>query len=326
MLIYAKNLKGDKTELHVEPTDTIMSIKEQLKNLQGHAVDLQKLILAGKILEDSKTCADSGIVEGSTLVLMVSKPKPEAKPVVQPAPVAQPVPPTIPSPTTGSLPSPQLPPVSSVPENIEGPEALVTGEQLSGAISMICEMGFDRKDVEAAMKAAFNNPDRAIEYLTSGIPEVRQAEPASTDQQFRQIMQDPQFMQLLQVIRQNPAALGPILQQIQQNNPDMYNMLMNNREEFMQLMQGEGAPQSRITPEMVGGLPRPPAGATVIQLTPEEHEHLKQLMELGYNKQVALEAYLSCDKNFEWAANYLLENYPPGGGDDFGKPDDLEDS
>ena len=330
MIIYTKNLKGDKTELQVEPTDTISSIKEKLRDLQGHPVELQKLILAGKILDDSKTCYDSGIAENATLVLMVSKPKPEAKPAapVQPAPAVLSPSPARPAAVPAQVPlvssAPSIPasspaayvPVNSPPANpsssVEGPEALVTGEQLSSTISMICEMGFDRKDVEAAMKAAFNNPDRAIEYLTTGIPQVRQAEPPASSQQFRQMMQDPQFLQILQMIQQNPAALGPIMQQIQQSNPDLYNLLMTNREEFMQMMQEGNVPQSRITPEMVGGLPRPPAGATVIQLTPEEHEHIKQLMEIGYSKQQALEAYLTCDKNFEWAANYLLENYPPG--------------
>lgn len=42
---------------------------------------------------------------------------------------------------------------------------LVLGENYNQTITDICNMGFAREEVLKAMQAAFNNPDRAIEYL-----------------------------------------------------------------------------------------------------------------------------------------------------------------
>ncbi|KAJ6499375.1 hypothetical protein C8R45DRAFT_982230 [Mycena sanguinolenta] len=185
MKITIKTTQQKVFQIDAEPEDTVGVLKTKIQDAQGHPTAIQKIIYAGKVLPDDKTVESCGIKEKDFLVLMVSKPKPTPTPMPaaststpDPAPAAPAAPQpaaAAPPPAADPAPAAAAPPQAAFGDS----SSFLSGEALQATVNNMVEMGFPRDQVMRAMRASFNNPDRAVEYLMSGIPAHLEAEAAA---------------------------------------------------------------------------------------------------------------------------------------------------
>uniref|UniRef100_A0A803V2P9 UV excision repair protein RAD23 n=1 Tax=Ficedula albicollis TaxID=59894 RepID=A0A803V2P9_FICAL len=372
----------------------VKALKEKIESERGKdafPVAGQKLIYAGKILNDETALKEYKIDEKNFVVVMVTKPKAAAgatqpsnatstvgSTTAAPTAVAAPIP--VPVPVPAPVPPPPAPDaVACEPASVSAPKeekpeekppeapapvspssidsttgdtsrsnlfedaisALVTGQSYENMVTEIMSMGYEREQVIAALRASFNNPDRAVEYLLMGIPGDNQAvadppQPPSTGASqssavaaavatiptttsslgghpLEFLRNQPQFQQMRQIIQQNPSLLPALLQQIGRENPQLLQQISQHQEHFIHMLnepvlesrQGLSGSDDGASTGGIGDAGN--AHMNYIQVTPQEKEAIERLKALGFPEGLVIQAYFACEKNENLAANFLLQ-------------------
>ncbi|KAK7272906.1 hypothetical protein RIF29_13948 [Crotalaria pallida] len=371
MKINVKTLKGTHFEIQVKPQDTVGDVKKNIEGAQGadvYPAAQQMLIHQGKVLKDDTTLEENNVAENTFVVIMLSKNKvsssgassassaptnPAAQPAVSlpptsvPSSTSQPPAATVGQGESNSGQPPVVtPPSTAVPSIYDQAESnLLAGSNLEATIQQILEMGggsWDRDTVIRALRAAFNNPERAVEYLYSGIPEQAEvpavARPPAVGQApnpsvpvsqpavstggpntdplnlFPEGMPDvgagdldflrnsQQFQALRAMVQANPQILQPMLQELGKQNPNLMQLIQEHQADFLRLI-NEPEGEENLQGELGAAVPQ------TITITPEEQASIQRLEDMGFDRDLVLEVFFACNKNEELAANYLLDHH-----------------
>ncbi|XP_066112682.1 UV excision repair protein RAD23 homolog B isoform X2 [Saccopteryx bilineata] len=402
MQVTLKTLQQQTFKIDIDPEETVKALKEKIESEKGKdafPVAGQKLIYAGKILNDDTALKEYKIDEKNFVVVMVTKPKavttpaptttqqsnatttttvssstapavaqaPTPTPALAPTPTPTPAPITPASTTTSSEPAPasatkqespaEKPaetPVATSPtsadstlgdssrSNLFEDATSALGQSYENMVTEIMSMGYEREQVIAALRASFNNPDRAVEYLLMGIPGDRESQavvdppPAASTgapqasvaaaaatttatttttssggHPLEFLRNQPQFQQMRQIIQQNPSLLPALLQQIGRENPQLLQQISQHQEHFIQMLNEpvqEAGSQGGGGGGGSGGTAEAGSGhMNYIQVTPQEKEAIERLKALGFPEGLVIQAYFACEKNENLAANFLLQ-------------------
>lgn len=286
MLITLKNLQQQTFKFDVDVTKTVLEFKELIKDSIQCPINQQKLIYSGAFMDNERTLKSYNIMENKFIVFMPIKSK--SKPVE-----------VIPEQPTHSKPKTQ-----ESTKVVEAESILLVGDkynEIVNSIMLMCET--TREMAEQALRASYNNPDRAVEYLINRqIPEAdydqRELQNVSatrmeTDEPLGFLRNLKEFREMKLALHRNPNLLQSIIQSIGEQNPALLKLITENQNEFVSML---NEPIDNADP----------SGDLVI--TAEDRLAINRLKRLGYSEDVVLEAYFACDKNEELAANFLIGN------------------
>ena len=215
--------KGRYTKYIEKPKDmALIEIKES---------DEIKILFSGVILEDQKVLSEYNIIESSTIIIMNLKPKKISKPENKP--------------TNVNDNKETQPNQMQVQNNPKQDITEILKDNLKIQVDSLVDMGFERSQVEIAVKAANGRIDLAIDYLNNGIPDNnnRNRNRNNNNQRNNNNSQNEIMKELKKqagiikvLCKDNKYMIFTILNNIKRNDPGLLRLITDYRDEFEKLL------------------------------------------------------------------------------------------
>lgn len=312
-------------------------ILEDSKTLESYSIKEESFLVVVKPPVDKSATTRAPAAPAATANISSSS-TPAARPANVPSSGAA---------STASQPA--LAPAQSQPARPAGPagpnvpaipaDSFLSAENREKALRELTEMGFERTQAEIALRASFYNVERATEYLVTGniptLPEGPTQQQGTADaaqpetgsegaagrrppvDDLAELSSNPQFLALRQLIQQNPEQLQTLMQTLQANQPELFQLIEQRPQEFLELLNqvdegDEGEDDDSMQGVgLEGGLPniQGAPGTVTITLSLQDQQAVRRLEDMGFDRNRVIEAFIACDRNEELAANFLLSSF-----------------
>ena len=322
MSLTVKNLKNKTFQVEIGDAITVSQLKENILKINDeYPIDKCKLIFNGKILKDDDNLEQCNIKDGCMIIIMKSpnKVKKENPIVIE------------------KKNNEISPPVQSPPENSQNDviNSLTnmgfTLEQSKNALqksngdvntaigillgnSEFNQNAYDQPNTPVTMPQ--NMPQPSIQ-MPQGPQDMPGLVPEINAQNIQQLFQDPFMMQnmiqmaaqadpqMAQQLQQNPELIQQMLQ-----NPEIMNSIIQQTTNMMNTNYDDEQFEVEVPSNEYNQLAQQmniPNNVIGVQLTEQENSDINELVQMGFPKNMVMQAYLSSGKQKEHAINLLVD-------------------
>ena len=228
MKIILKNLKQIEYELQIESNSiTVKDLKIEIEKLYSFDSGQIKLLFKGSVLDNSKHLSEYNITENSLIIMMNTKPKQFINNNMNNI-------------NNNINQNQNIAKISKeeTTQNISD----ILNDNLKIQIDSLVDMGFERSQVEIAVRAANGRIDLAVEYLNNGIPnnvnDNRRNNNNKRNNIRSEIMNElKKQANIIKVLCKNDKYyIFTILNNIKRNDPGLLRLITDYRDEFEKLL------------------------------------------------------------------------------------------